>query len=74
MAQEVVLLSKEEYENLLKGQCKDINKEEYEYLKACEFSLDSFMNTERLCPICKKAILIHGYICHCCGYDSSDKV
>lgn len=68
MAKEVVILDKEEYQVLIDSHS---DEEELEYLRACEFTLDAFMRVKGICPKCREAVIIDGYVCPCCGYDSS---
>ncbi len=68
MAKEVVILNKEEYQALINSQP---DEKELEYLKACEFTLDAFMRIKDICPRCREAVIIDGYTCPYCGYDSS---
>lgn len=68
MAKEVVILDKEEYQALIDSHS---DKDELEYLRACEFTLDAFMRVKDICPKCREAVIIDGYVCPCCGYDSS---
>lgn len=68
MAKEVVILDKKEYQALINSQ---LDEKELEYLRACEFTLNAFMRVKDVCPKCREAVLIDGYICPCCGYDSS---
>ena len=68
MAKEVVILDKEEYQALIDSHS---DKEELEYLRACEFTLDAFMRVKDICPKFREAVIIDGYVCPCCGYDSS---
>ena len=46
------------------------DKEELEYLKACQYALESFNKVRGLCPKCKKSVVIDGWVCPCCGYDA----
>lgn len=48
-----------------------ISIEELQYLKACEFTLHTFNRVAGLCPNCRKAILIDGFVCLNCGYYGS---
>lgn len=66
MALEVVVLDKDEYKALIDNQA---DKDELEYLKACQYALES--RVRGLCPKCKKSVIIDGWGCPCCGYDSS---
>lgn len=68
MAKEVIILDKEEYQALIDSHS---NEEKLEYLKACEFTLDAFMRVKDICPKCREAVIVDGYVCPCCGYDSS---
>lgn len=68
MAKEVVILDKEEYQALINSQ---LDEEELEYLRACEFTLNAFTRIKDICPKCREAVLIDGYVCPYCGYDSS---
>lgn len=68
MALEVVVLDKDEYKALIDNQA---DKDELEYLKACQYALESFNKVRGLCPKCKKSVIIDGWVCPCCGYDSS---
>lgn len=71
MAKEVVILDKEEYEALINNAP---DTEELEYLRACQYTLDSYMRIKDICPKCREAVIIDGYKCPYCGYDlSSDK-
>lgn len=70
MAKEVVILSKEEYQALINSQP---DEEELEYLKACQYTLDSYTHIKDICPKCREAVLIDGYVCPCCGYDPGSK-
>ena len=47
------------------------DEDELEYLKACQYALESFNKVRGLCPKCKKSVIIDGWVCPCCGYDSS---
>ena len=47
------------------------DEDELEYFKACQYALESFNNVRGLCPKCKKSVIIDGWVCPCCGYDSS---
>lgn len=69
MAKEVVILDKEEYQALIIDSQPDA--EELEYLRACQYTLDSYMRIKDVCPKCRKAVIVDGYVCPCCGYDSS---
>lgn len=69
MAKEVVILSKEEYQALIDN--NQPAEEELEYLRACQYTLDSYMRIEDICPKCREAVITDGYVCPCCGYDSS---
>ena len=51
MALEVVVLDKDEYNALIDNQA---DKDELEYLKACQYALESFNKVRGLCPKCKK--------------------
>lgn len=68
MVKEVVILDKEEYQALINSHS---DEEELEYLRACEFTLDAFMRVKDICPKCREAVIVDGYVCPCCGYDSS---
>lgn len=73
---EAVILTKEEYQDLLKKSVVDerhdiVLKEDLDYYKACAYTLDQYMNVTRLCPVCGKAVMVSGYVCPACGYDSS---
>ena len=68
MALEVVVLDKDEYKALIDNQA---DEDELEYLKACQYALESFNKVRGLCPKCKKSVVIDGWVCPCCGYDSS---
>lgn len=68
MASEVVILDKDEYKTLIDNQA---DEDELEYLKACQYALESFMTVNGLCPKCKKSVVIDGWVCPYCGYDSS---
>lgn len=57
MALEVVVLDKDEYKALIDNQA---DKEELEYLKACQYALESFNKVRGLCPKCKKSVVIEG--------------
>ena len=76
---EQIVLTKEEYNDLLKRTVVDerhtiVTKQDLAYLEACEYSLEAFTNTIGLCPNCRKAILVDGYICPSCNYDRSYSV
>ena len=47
MAKEVVILDKEEYQALIDSHS---DEEELEYLRACEFTLNTFMRVKDICP------------------------
>lgn len=47
MAKEVVILDKEEYQVLIDNQP---DKDELEYLRACQYTLDSYMRIKDICP------------------------
>ena len=68
MTKEVVILDKEEYQALINSQP---DEEELEYLRACEFTLNVYIRIKDICPKCREAVLIDGYVCPCCGYNSS---
>lgn len=68
MALEVVVLDKDEYKALIDNQA---DEDELEYLKACQYALESFNKVRGLCPKCEKSVVIDGWVCPCCGYDSS---
>lgn len=68
MALEVVVLGKDEYNALIDNQA---DEEDLEYLKACRYTLETFNKVRGLCPKCKNAVIIDGWVCPCCGYDSS---
>ena len=68
MALEVVVLDKDEYKALIDNQA---DNEDLEYLKACQYTLEAFNKVRGLCPKCKNAVIIDGWVCPCCGYDSS---
>lgn len=70
MALEVVVLDKDEYKALVDNQA---DEEELEYLKACQYALESFNKVKGLCHKCKKSVVIDGWVCPCCGYDSSEE-
>ncbi len=65
-ALEVIVLDKDEYNTLIDNQA---DEDELEYLKACQYALESFNRVRGLCPKCKKSVVIDGWVC--CGYDSS---
>lgn len=67
MALEVVVLDKDEYKALIDNQA---DEDELEWLKACEYALESFNTVRGLCPKCKKSVIIDGFVCPYCGYDS----
>ena len=72
MALEVVVLNKDEYKALIDNKADNqVDEEELKYLKACQYTLETFNNVRGLCPKCKEAIIIDGWVCPCCGYDSS---
>lgn len=50
MALEVVVLDKDEYKALID------NQDELEYLKACQYALESFNTVRGLCPKCKNPL------------------
>lgn len=68
-----VVLTEQEYQELLDKANKPDNND-IEWLKACEYTLESHMDVKGLCPICRKAVLVSGYICPSCNYDSSYSV
>ena len=68
MALEVIVLDKEEYQSLIQNQS---DPDEYEYLKAYQYTLNSYERVRGICPKCRKAMIIDGYVCPYCGYDSS---
>ena len=68
MASEIVILDKDEYKTLISNQA---DEEELEYLKACQYTLEVFNTVRGLYPKCKKSVIIDGWVCPCCGYDSS---
>ena len=68
MALEVVVLNKDEYKALIDNWA---DEEELEYLRACQYALEAFNKVRGLCPKCKKSVIIDGWVCPCCGYDSS---
>ena len=68
MVKEVVILDKEEYQALIDSQP---DKEELEYLRACEFTLNAFTRVKDIYPKCREAVIVDRYVCPCCGYDSS---
>lgn len=68
MALEVVVLDKDEYKALIDNQA---DEDELEWLKACEYALESFNTVRGLCPKCKKSVIIDGFVCPYCGYDST---
>lgn len=68
MVKEVVILSKEEYEALMYNKP---DEEELEYSRACQYTLDAFTRIKDICPKCREAVIIDGYVCPCCGYNSS---
>lgn len=49
MALEVVVLDKDEYMALIDNKTDD---DELEYLKACQYALESFNKVRGLCPKC----------------------
>ena len=55
MALEVVVLDKDEYNALIDNQA---DEDELEYLKACQYALESFNKVRGLCPKCKKSVII----------------
>lgn len=72
MALEVVVLDKDEYKALVDNQADNqTDDDELEYLKACQYALESFNKVRGLCPKCGKSVVIDGWVCPCCGYDSS---
>ena len=56
MALEVVVLDKDEYKALIDNQA---DEDELEYLKACQYALESFNRVRGLCPKCKKSVIIY---------------
>lgn len=68
MALEVVVLDKDEYKALIDNQA---DEEELEYLRACQYTLEVFNKVIGLCPKCRKSVIVDGWCCPCCGYDSS---
>lgn len=72
IAQKVVILDKDEYKALVDNKADNqVDEEELEYLKACQYALESFYEVRGLCPKCKKSVIIDGWVCPCCRYDSS---
>lgn len=74
--QKVVVLTEEEYGELLKkGNPNEfsIAKTEYDYLRACEYTLYAYANPTHICPKCGKAMMLDGFVCFNCGYDDSDE-
>jgi len=76
--QKQVVLTEEEYNELLEKKKKiennnqvTINKSEYDDLKAASYTLFAYSNPLMVCPKCKQAYLVSGYVCPCCGYDYS---
>jgi hypothetical protein len=69
------------YDNLLKKHKKEISKYKTEINKLKREITESipyintfsywFSNTKGICPKCKKYIIIDGYVCFGCGFDSS---
>lgn len=59
MALEVVVLDKDEYKALIDNQA---DEDELEYLKACQYALESFNKVRGLCPKCKKSVIIDGFV------------
>lgn len=53
MALEVVVLDKDEYKALIDNQA---DEDELEYLKACQYALESFNKVRGLCPKCKNPL------------------
>lgn len=47
------------------------DEEELEYLRACQYTLEVFNKVLGLCPKCRKSVIVDGWCCPCCGYDSS---
>lgn len=70
MTLEVVVLDKDEYKALINNQA---DEGELEYLRACQYTLDAFTRIKDICPKCREAVIIDGYVCPCCGYDSSNE-
>ena len=70
MALEVVVLDKDEYKA---HRDNHAHEDELEYLKAGQYALESFNSVRGLCPKCKKSVIIDGFVCPCCGYDSSSE-
>ena len=73
-----IILTEEEYNSLLENKNKiennnqvTINKSEYDDLKAASYTLFAMQNPLMVCPKCKQAYLLSGYVCPCCGYDYS---
>ena len=59
MALEVVVLDKDEYNALIDNQA---DEDELEYLKACQYALESFNKVIGLCPKCGKSVIIDGWV------------
>ena len=50
-----------------------ISLEELQYLKACETSLHFYHRDVELCPVCKKGMLVDGFVCPYCGLDTENE-
>ena len=50
-----------------------ISPEELQYLKACESTLHFYHRDVELCPVCKKGMLVDGFICPYCGYGGCEE-
>ena len=45
-----------------------ISSDELQHLKACEKTLYFYHRNIELCPVCKKGMLVDGFICPNCGH------
>ena len=75
--QKQIVLTEEEYQTLLDNSKLNpnkiiIDKEEYKYYQAIDYTINSFLHITRICPKCNNAMLVDGYVCPCCNYDDSD--
>lgn len=76
--QKQIVLTEEEYNDLLKKSkavVDDdhvvISKSLLQEYEAINYTAFSFLAIKRLCPNCKSAYLVRGYVCPCCNHDDS---
>ena len=68
-----IILTEEEYNSLLENKKEGItiSKENFDELEAAYYTLFALYNPLMICPKCKRAYLVSGYLCPCCRYDCS---